>query len=169
MTSIALSAKAAKLMKLCDAAGFDCLDDLLAASISDGVCPAICMTEGCDCTTEMEPDQEEGYCEACGCVYRKLRGSDVLVVQPADERMRGNTSDPLNRTRYRGILVQGTMSPRLIVITCVRAQDATQVLLAQCHHVVNAFAADGANQSFGKTILPRRSCRNRLVANAHGP
>jgi hypothetical protein len=31
MTSIALSAKSAKLMKLCDAAGFACLDDLLAA------------------------------------------------------------------------------------------------------------------------------------------
>ena len=24
------------------------------------------MTEGCDYTTEMEPDQEKGYCEACG-------------------------------------------------------------------------------------------------------
>ena len=65
MTPIALSAKAAKLMKLCDAAGFDCLADLLAASMSDSVCPAICMTEGCDYTTEMEPDQAE-YCEACG-------------------------------------------------------------------------------------------------------
>ena len=59
MTSIALSAKAAKLMKLCDAAGFNCIDDLLAASIT-------CMTESCDYTTEMEPDQTEGYCEACG-------------------------------------------------------------------------------------------------------
>jgi hypothetical protein len=66
MTSIALSAKAAKLMKLCDAAGFNSLADLLAASITDSVCPAICMTEGCDYTTEMEPDQTEGYCEACG-------------------------------------------------------------------------------------------------------
>ena len=62
---IALSAKAAKLIKR-DAEGFNCIDDLLAASISDSVCPAICMTEGCDYTTEMEPDQEEGYCEACG-------------------------------------------------------------------------------------------------------
>jgi hypothetical protein len=66
MTSIALSAKVAKLMKLCDAAGFDSLADLLAASMSDSVCPAICMTEGCDYTTDMEPDQTEGYCEACG-------------------------------------------------------------------------------------------------------
>ena len=83
MTSIALSAKAAKLMKLCEAEGFNCLDDLLAASISDSVCPAICMTAGCDYTTEMEPDQEEGYCEACGgntgrlgprCARRQPRG-----------------------------------------------------------------------------------------------
>jgi hypothetical protein len=95
--------------------------------------------------------------------------SDVLVVKPTDECMRRNTSDPLNRTRYRGILVQGTMRPRLIVITCVGVQASAQVLLPQRHHVVSAFAADGANQSFGKTILPRRSCRNRLVADAHGP
>jgi hypothetical protein len=66
MPSIPLSAKAAKLMKLCDAAGFACLDHLLSALITDSVCPAICMTEGCDYTTEMEPDQTEGYCEACG-------------------------------------------------------------------------------------------------------
>jgi hypothetical protein len=44
-------------------------------------------------------------------------GSDVFVVQPTDERMRRNASDPQNRTRYGGILVQGTMCPRLIVIT----------------------------------------------------
>ena len=66
MTSITLSAKAAKLMELCDAAGFNSLADPLAASITDSVCPAICMTEGCDYTTEMEHDQQEGYCEACG-------------------------------------------------------------------------------------------------------
>ena len=66
MSTIALSSKAAKLMKLCDAEGFQRLDDLLALSISDSVCPAICMTEGCDHITEMESDQDEGYCEACG-------------------------------------------------------------------------------------------------------
>ncbi len=40
--------ESAKLMKLCDAEGFKCLDDLLALSITDSMCPAICMTEGCD-------------------------------------------------------------------------------------------------------------------------
>ena len=66
MSDIVLSNKAQKLMKLCEIEGFDCLDDLLAVAATDSVCPAICMTEGCDHTAEMEPDQAEGYCEACG-------------------------------------------------------------------------------------------------------
>lgn len=66
MSTIALSHKAVKLMKLCDAEGFESLDDLLQTAASDSVCPAICMTEGCDYTTEMESDQDQGYCEACG-------------------------------------------------------------------------------------------------------
>ena len=45
--------------------------------------------------------------------------SDVLVVQPTDKRMRRNASGPLNRSGYRGIFVQGTMGPRLIVIASV--------------------------------------------------
>jgi hypothetical protein len=66
MSTIALSRRAAKLMKLCDAEGFTCVDDLLQASVTDSICPSICMTEGCDYMTEMEPDQDAGYCEACG-------------------------------------------------------------------------------------------------------
>ncbi len=66
MSNVVLSNKGAKLMKLWDAAGFKNFDDLLALSITHSVCPAICMTEGCDYTTEMESDQREGYCEACG-------------------------------------------------------------------------------------------------------
>jgi hypothetical protein len=30
------------------------------------VSPAICTEPDCDYTTEMEPDQDAGYCEACG-------------------------------------------------------------------------------------------------------
>jgi hypothetical protein len=53
-------------MKLCDLEGFKRFDDLLNVSITDSICPAICMTEGCDHTTEMESNQDAGYCEACG-------------------------------------------------------------------------------------------------------
>ena len=49
----------------------------------------------------------------------KLSNSDVLVVQPTDKRMRRNVSGALNRSGYRGIFVQGTMGPRLIVIASV--------------------------------------------------
>jgi hypothetical protein len=50
MSRIALSHKAAKLMKLCDLEGYKRLHDLLRASATDSVCPAISMTEGCDYT-----------------------------------------------------------------------------------------------------------------------
>ena len=66
MSTIVLSNKAAKLMKLCEMEGFRPLDQLLRQTAADSLCPAICMTEGCDHTTEMEPDQDRGYCEACG-------------------------------------------------------------------------------------------------------
>jgi hypothetical protein len=66
MSPIVLCNKAAKLMKLCELEGYKRLYDLLKACTSDSVCPAICLTEGCDYTTEMEPDQDAGYCERCG-------------------------------------------------------------------------------------------------------
>ncbi|WFU32391.1 hypothetical protein QA635_38940 [Bradyrhizobium brasilense] len=66
MSNIALSQKSVKLMKLCDQRGFDSLDDLLLVALLNSMCPAICITEGCDHTAEMEPDQDQGFCEACG-------------------------------------------------------------------------------------------------------
>jgi hypothetical protein len=66
MSTIVLTSKAAKLMKLSEIEGFETLDDLLQAAATDSVCPAICMTEGCDYTAEMEPDQDRGFCEECG-------------------------------------------------------------------------------------------------------
>ena len=66
MSSIALSHKAQKLMKLCEIEGFENVEGVLFLSVTDSVCPAICMTEGCNYTTEMEPDQDRGYYESCG-------------------------------------------------------------------------------------------------------
>jgi hypothetical protein len=53
-----------RLLELCEAEGFENIDELLEASICDSVCPAFCMD--CGCTAEMEPDQRAGYCEQCG-------------------------------------------------------------------------------------------------------
>ncbi len=65
MSTIVRSMKASKLMKVCEAEGFATIDDLIALSVADSVCPAICMMERCDHVAPMESDQEIGYCEEC--------------------------------------------------------------------------------------------------------
>jgi hypothetical protein len=59
----------AKLAKLIEYEGFDDENSLFAAAIADSASPAICCNPdnpACDYTAEMEPDQDRGYCEACG-------------------------------------------------------------------------------------------------------
>jgi hypothetical protein len=58
MSSIALSAKAAKLMAL-RRRRVQLYRRPAGASITDSVCRAICMTEGCDYTTEMDPTERK--------------------------------------------------------------------------------------------------------------
>jgi hypothetical protein len=41
-------------------------EELLIEWGLDSLVPAICMNLGCDYTTEYEPDQRAGWCEACG-------------------------------------------------------------------------------------------------------
>ena len=55
-------AKLATLMKI---EGYDSIEDLAQAVLSDSVSPAICMNEDCDFTCKMQPDQDAGYCEEC--------------------------------------------------------------------------------------------------------
>ena len=45
--------------------GYESIEELAEAVLSDSVSPAICMNEDCDFTCEMEPDQDAGYCEEC--------------------------------------------------------------------------------------------------------
>jgi hypothetical protein len=55
-----------KLEKLAEIEGFDDELDLLQEATGDSVCPGICTNRGCDYTNEVEPDQDQGYCEVCG-------------------------------------------------------------------------------------------------------
>ncbi|WP_035676516.1 hypothetical protein [Bradyrhizobium liaoningense] len=66
MSNISLAQRVQKLVTLCDQRGFHDLDDLLLAALLKDASPAICMTEGCNNTADMEPDQDQGFCEACG-------------------------------------------------------------------------------------------------------
>src|SRR3954447_6855993 len=59
------------------------------------------------------------------------------------------------------------MRSDFFVVACVGDQQPAQVSLAEDDRVVQALAANGPNQSFGKTVLPRRARCNGFVANAH--
>jgi hypothetical protein len=55
----------AKLSQLVELEGYASCEELLEAAALDSVSPAICTNDACDYTAEMEPDQEQGYCEVC--------------------------------------------------------------------------------------------------------
>ena len=54
-----------KLKTLTKSEGFKKPQDLLEKAVFDSVVPAICVNDGCDYITTMEPDQKAGYCEMC--------------------------------------------------------------------------------------------------------
>jgi hypothetical protein len=54
----------AKLEQLAQIEGFATVEQMLQEAVLDGVSPGICVV--CDYTTEVEPDQRQGWCENCG-------------------------------------------------------------------------------------------------------
>jgi hypothetical protein len=54
-----------KLVTLAAIEGFETTDALIAASATDSISPGICIRSDCDYTTEVEPGQDRGWCEAC--------------------------------------------------------------------------------------------------------
>jgi hypothetical protein len=54
-----------KLATLISYEGYEDLDAFLEVFALDCVVPAICINPDCDCSAEMEPDQEQGWCECC--------------------------------------------------------------------------------------------------------
>jgi hypothetical protein len=60
-----MSLRKQKFAKLLEIGGY--ADDLefMQAAIMDVVCLAICMNPDCSYTEDLEPDQEEGWCEEC--------------------------------------------------------------------------------------------------------
>ena len=60
--------RAQKLAKLLQTEGFTDITELAEEALlgSRAGTPSIYMNEGCNYTCEMEPDQEEGWCDECG-------------------------------------------------------------------------------------------------------
>jgi hypothetical protein len=54
----------------------------------------------------------------------------------------------------RRVLVQRSMSPRLIIVGSIRAYDSAQVRFTEYDHVVQALPADRADEPLDICILP---------------
>ena len=53
-----------KIEKLMDIEGFESVDEMLEEATFGLRCPGICTNDGCDYTTEVDPDGA-GFCEEC--------------------------------------------------------------------------------------------------------
>jgi len=58
---------------------------------------------------------------------------------------------------------------RLIVICSIGGEHAAQVVFSDDNDMIQALAAERANQSFGYTILPRGTRTDRPVTNSYRP
>lgn len=54
-----------KLKQLTEDYGYETVDELLQDTYIDNVSPGICMNEDCDYSTDVEPDQNAGWCDIC--------------------------------------------------------------------------------------------------------
>lgn len=54
-----------KGQQLAEIEGYSNLYDLISDYQMESVIPGICMNQGCDYTTGVEPDQGRGWCEVC--------------------------------------------------------------------------------------------------------
>ena len=66
MKALSQDERRRKLLELAADSGHVSVVEMLKACVTDSVSPAICTAPDCSYTTEMEPDQDRGYCEACG-------------------------------------------------------------------------------------------------------
>src|ERR1019366_2635369 len=68
----------------------------------------------------------------------------------------------------RRVLVQRSMSPRLIIVGSIRTYDSAQMCFTEYDHVLQALRADRANEPLNVSVLPGGSERNRPISNTHG-
>lgn len=66
-----------KIEQLVESEGYESVESFIQNSMNDGTCMGICTNEDCDYTTEVEPDQDSGFCENCDT--NTVRSGLVLV------------------------------------------------------------------------------------------
>src|SRR5712671_6558575 len=92
-----------------------------------------------------------------------------MVVQTADFRQRNYFAlgNGLYSSCSRGVFAQRQMSPPIMVVSAISRERATQRALAEHHNLIQAFAANGANEPFHISPLPRRPGRRHYLFDSH--
>jgi hypothetical protein len=75
-------------------------------------------------------------------------------MKPAEDRPRGELTEPLDRPMDRRILAQGQMRSERVVVARVGRKDSAQMAFAEDDNVIKAFPADRADQSLRTPVLP---------------
>jgi hypothetical protein len=55
-----------KAEQLAEDFGYESTMECMEDTFNDGTIPGICTNPDCDYSTDVEPDQEHGWCEVCG-------------------------------------------------------------------------------------------------------
>ena len=79
------------------------------------------------------------------------------MMQSANFRERDHVSfgRRLNAACRWGVLLQGEVCSRPVIVGDVRGQEASQMSLAEDDHVVQTLAPNGSDQSLRIWVLPR--------------
>ena len=91
------------------------------------------------------------------------------MVQSSQDRKGGYGARSLDRSMRGRIFVQCQVRARLIVKRRIGGKNSPQVPFAEDEHLIQALAAQCADQPFSTAILPRRPRRNRSIADTHRP
>jgi hypothetical protein len=76
------------------------------------------------------------------------------MMKSAEDGLSSELAELLDRPMARGILSQGQMRSELVVVAGVRRKDLAQMGFAEDDDVIQAFAADRADQSLRMPVLP---------------
>src|ERR1039457_7257071 len=73
-----------------------------------------------------------------------------------------------NRTRLRTILVQRPVGAMVMIIAEVVREPPSQVVLVEHDHMVQTFAANGADQAFDERVVQGSAWRNKFLFQSEG-
>ena len=76
------------------------------------------------------------------------------MMQPAEDRLRSEPAETLDRPMAWRILAQGQMRSQFVVVAGIGHKDPAQVGFAKDDDVIQTFSADRANQPLRMPVLP---------------